>query len=69
MNQPASLESIPPVAILIELWFDLHVCAISITPSAMSSVESWNKLFVPHKITTFLRLDMTGRFWVRHKTF
>ena len=29
-------------------------------PSAMSSGESWNHIFVPHRITTFLRLDMTG---------
>ena len=35
----------------------------------MSSGESWNKLFVPHKPTKFLRLYMTGRFWARHKIF
>ena len=35
----------------------------------MFSVESWNKLFVPHKIRTFSRLDVTGRFWARQRTF
>ena len=57
------------MAILIELYLDLNVSTISITPSAMTSGESWNKLFVLHKITTFLRLDMTERFCTRHKTF
>ena len=44
------------------------LCAISTILSAVSSGESWNKLFFPHKIT-FLRLNMTGRFWARYKTF
>ena len=35
----------------------------------ISSDESWSKLFVPHKITTLLRLEMTERFWACYKTF
>ena len=69
IDELASRGSIPPMAILVELYLDWNVCTISIMPSLMSSGESWNKLFVPHRITTFLRLDMTGRFWSRYKTF
>ena len=69
IDQLASRGSIPPMAILIELYLDWNVCSVSKIQSAMSLRESVNKLFVPHKITTFLRLDMTGKFWARHKTF
>ena len=62
MDQLASRGSVPPMAILIELYLDWNVCAISIIPSSISSGESWNKLFVPYRTTTFLRLDMTGTF-------
>ena len=55
--------------VLIELCLDWNVCAISKIPSAISSGESWNNLFVPHKITTFLRLDITGRYLPCHKTW
>ena len=55
------------MAILIELHLDRNVCTISIIPSVISSGESWNKLFVAHRITTFLRLDMTWRFCAHHK--
>ena len=68
-RQLPSRGSIPPMAILIELWLNWNVCAISTIPSTMYSGESSNKLFVPHKITTFLRFDMTGRFWACDKTF
>ena len=47
----------------------LNVCAISTIPIAISSGGSLNKLYVPHKIATFLRSDITGRFWTLHKTF
>ena len=57
------------MAILIELYLEWNFQAISVMPSALSSGESWNKLFFSHKIMTYLTFDMTGRFWACHKTF
>ena len=69
IGQLASRRSIPPMGILIELTLDCDVCAICVIPSAISSGKPWNKFFVPHKIKTFLRLDMTGRLWTCYKSF
>ena len=57
------------MAILIELYLEWNFQAISVMPSALSSGESWNKLFFSQKIMTYLTFDMTGRFWACHKTF
>ena len=69
IEQLASQGSIPSVAKFIEIQSGWNVCRISIIASTMSSGESWNNLFVSHKITTFLMINMTGRFCARHKAF
>ena len=69
IDQLASRGSIPTMAILTELYLDWIACVISIIPFAISSGESWNKLFFQYKIMIFLRLDMTRRFWARYKKF
>ena len=61
IDQLASRGNIPPTTISIEL--DWNKCTNYVIASAISSGESWNKLFVPEKIT-FFRLE---RFWARHK--
>ena len=62
-DQLKSRGRIPKTKILMEPYLDLKIFATSMIPSMISSGESWYKLLVPHKTTTFLMFWTTGRLW------
>ena len=53
----------------MQLQLVLNDLAISRIPSTISLGESSSKSLVPHKTTTFFRLEKTGRLSTCHKTF
>ena len=67
-DQFKSRGRIPQTKILMKPYLDLKALATSMIPSVTSSGESSFKLFVPHKIITFLMLLKTKRLWERHRT-